>query len=76
MDLVYMVIKRINRLDFKLCILHVLATGDIRVFQMWIVKKVYLLEYFTLHLRDISLTVTATTSLLVINVPVQYPLFF
>lgn len=39
MDLVYMVIKRINRLDFKLCILHVLATGDIRVFQMWIVKK-------------------------------------
>lgn len=34
-----MVIKRINRLDFKLCILHVLATGDIRVFQMWIVKK-------------------------------------
>lgn len=75
MDLVYMVIKRINRLDFKLC-RHVLATGDIRVFQMWIVKKVYLLEYFTLHLRDISLTVTATTSLLVYNVPVQYPLFF
>lgn len=45
MDLVYMVIKRMNRLNVKLCILHVIATSDIRVFQMWTVKKIYLLEY-------------------------------
>lgn len=76
MDLVYIVIEGMNWLNIKLCILHVLATGDIQVLQICVVKKVHLLEYFTLHLRYISLTVIVTSSLLVYDIPVQYPLFF